>query len=84
MPPLEPQGDICGVEDVLGAEFLGTDPVLTLRVHTTHIAVGKLDVEIGGTSAAWLYNMIALVLTEQLRGRMEAVSYTHLTLPTIA
>ena len=59
------------VEDVLGAEFLGTDPVLTLRVHTTHIAVGKLDVEIGGTSAAWLYNMIALVLTEQLRGRIE-------------
>jgi hypothetical protein len=59
------------VENVLGAEFLGTDPVLTLRVHTTHIAVGKLDVEIGGTSAAWLYNMIALVLTEQLRGRME-------------
>ena len=59
------------VEDILGAEFLGTDPVLTLRVHTTHIAVGKLDVEIGGTSAAWLYNMIALVLTEQLRGRIE-------------
>ena len=59
------------VEDVLGAEFLGTDPVLTLRVHTTHIAVGKLEVEIGGTSAAWLYNMIALVLTEQLRGRIE-------------
>jgi len=59
------------VEDVLGSEFLGSDPVVTLRVHTTHIAVGKLDVEIGGTSAAWLYNMIALVLTEQLRGRIE-------------
>ena len=28
-------------------------------------------VGIGGTSAAWLYNMIALVLTEQLRGRIE-------------
>ena len=27
--------------------------------------------EIGGTSAAWLYNMIALVLTQQLRGTIE-------------
>ena len=60
------------VEDILGAEFLGTDPVLTLRVHTTHIAVGKLDVEIGGTSAG-LYNMIALV-TEQLRRIEERIN----------
>ena len=27
--------------------------------------------EDGGTSAAWLYNMIALVLTQQLRGTIE-------------
>ena len=64
------------VEDILGAKFLGR-PVLTLRVHTTHIAVGKLDVEIGGTSAAWLYNMIALVLTEQLWSHRRAHQQHH-------
>ena len=38
--------------------FVVTEPVLELRVHATSIAVGQLDVEIGGTSAAWLYNMV--------------------------
>ena len=55
------------VGEILGDEFLGNEPVLELRVHTTHISVGELDVQISGTSAAWLYNMIALVLTQQLR-----------------
>jgi len=59
------------VGEILGDEFLGNEPVLELRVHTTHISVGELDVQISGTSAAWLYNMIALVLTQQLRGRIE-------------
>jgi len=59
------------VGEILGDGFLGDDPVLELRVHTTHISVGELDVNISGTSAAWLYNMIALVLTQQLRGTIE-------------
>jgi len=59
------------VGEILGEGFLGDEPVLELRVHTTHISVGELDVQISGTSAAWLYNMIALVLTQQLRGRIE-------------
>ena len=59
------------LRDLLGEEFVVTEPVVELRVHATSIAVGQLDVEIGGTSAAWLYNMIALVLTQQLRGTIE-------------
>lgn len=59
------------VSEILGEGFLGEEPVLELRVHTTHISVGELDVQISGTSAAWLYNMIALVLTQQLRGTIE-------------
>lgn len=59
------------VGDILGDEFLGEEPVLELRVHTTHIHIGDLDVQISGTSAAWLYNMIALVLSQQLRGTIE-------------
>jgi hypothetical protein len=59
------------VSEILGDDFLGEEPVLELRVHTTHISVGELDVQISGTSAAWLYNMIALVLTQQLRGTIE-------------
>ena len=59
------------LRDVLGEEFVVNQPVMELRVHATSIAVGQLDVEIGGTSAAWLYNMIALVLTQQLRGTIE-------------
>jgi len=59
------------VGEILGDDFLGNEPVLELRVHTTHISVGELDVHISGTSAAWLYNMIALVLTQQLRGTIE-------------
>ena len=59
------------LRDMLGEEFVVKDPVMELRVHATSIAVGQLDVEIGGTSAAWLYNMIALVLTQQLRGTIE-------------
>lgn len=59
------------LRDLLGEEFVGSDPVMELRVHATSIHVGALDVDIGGTSAAWLYNMIALVLTQQLRGTIE-------------
>ena len=59
------------LRELLGEEFVVTEPVVELRVHATSIAVGQLDVEIGGTSAAWLYNMIALVLTQQLRGTIE-------------
>ena len=59
------------VGEILGEDFLGSEPVLELRVHTTHIHIGELDVQISGTSAAWLYNMIALVLTQQLRGTIE-------------
>ena len=59
------------IRDLLGDEFTIERPVVELRVHATSIAVGQLDVEIGGTSAAWLYNMIALVLTQQLRGTIE-------------
>ena len=59
------------LRDLLGEEFVVQEPVMELRVHATSIAVGQLDVEIGGTSAAWLYNMIALVLTQQLRGTIE-------------
>ena len=59
------------LRDLLGDDFVVTDPVMELRVHATSIHVGALDVEIGGTSAAWLYNMIALVLTQQLRGTIE-------------
>ena len=59
------------LRDLLGDEFIIERPVVELRVHATSIAVGQLDVEIGGTSAAWLYNMIALVLTQQLRGTIE-------------
>ena len=59
------------LRDLLGEEFVVTEQVVELRVHATSIAVGQLDVEIGGTSAAWLYNMIALVLTQQLRGTIE-------------
>ena len=59
------------LRELLGEEFVVTEPVVELRVHATSIHVGQLDVEIGGTSAAWLYNMIALVLTQQLRGTIE-------------
>jgi hypothetical protein len=59
------------LRDLLGDDFVVEQPVLELRVHATSITVGELDVEIGGTSAAWLYNMIALVLTQQLRGAIE-------------
>ena len=59
------------LRELLGEEFVVSEPVVELRVHATSIAVGQLDVEIGGTSAAWLYNMIALVLTQQLRGTIE-------------
>ena len=59
------------LRELLGEAFAVTEPVVELRVHATSIAVGQLDVEIGGTSAAWLYNMIALVLTQQLRGTIE-------------
>ena len=62
------------LRDLLGEEFVVQEPVMELRVHATSIAVGQLDVEIGGTSAAWLYNMIALVLTQQLRGTIEVRS----------
>jgi hypothetical protein len=59
------------LRELLGDEFVLEEPILELRVHGVEIAVGQLDVEIGGTSAAWLYNMIALVLTQQLRGTIE-------------
>ena len=39
------------LRDLLGDDFVVTDPVMELQVHATSIHVGALDVEIGGTSA---------------------------------
>ena len=59
------------LRDLLGDDFVVNDPVMELGARHQHPRRRARRPEIGGTSAAWLYNMIALVLTQQLGGTIE-------------